>query len=470
MAMTRLRRIALSIAWTLCLATPLAPAAERALDKSTLAQLATLAPAQSLDIDTFPIGPTRSTTIHFQRVSIYAANAHVYTEKASGRIELPRSNLIFLRGYSDDGSARVALTLSPQFAVLHGSGQGPEGSFTVHATQEGASTRLVASRLESDLPPGFKFEFRCGNETESLVNLSTSGQASLAAQIARAAQATAAGHKLRFAVVAVDTDSKFMAVFSNNTTNATNYIAKLFNAMNLMYERDLQVELQIGTTILRTSSGSDPYASFTPGASSSQLDTFASNWKTNESAVTRAFAILLSGAISSTAFSCSASGLAWIKQYCNKGTTQGTDTVGSYSVNQVCTSLSIDPDAELNARLVGHELGHNFGAWHTHCTDASNAAAPVGTNTIDTCFTGESYVIGGVTKPCYSGGVSCPAAGAGTIMSYCNQTGCPSGTQNLLQFHPTQINDATNGLLTFINGAPVNCLNTTDDIFFGIFE
>ena len=468
-----MKRLILSLtAGMLMLATVAGIAAERAVDRATVSQLANLPPSATLSITTFPVGPTRSTTVRFQRVPIYASNAHIYAETSSGRLELPRSNLIFLRGYSDDGSARVALTLTPQFVVLGGAGEGLEGSFTLHATEKAGATTLTATRLDADLPAGFDFKFRCGNEVEQVVNLSPSGEPSLAKQIARATEASAAaGHTLRFAVVAVDTDSKFMStLFSNNTTNATNYIAKMFNTMNLMYERDLQIQLQIGTTILRTNAGTDPYASFTPGADTTQLDTFASYWKTNQAGVTRTFAALLSGAFPSDQFSCSGSGIAWLKQYCNKGTTQNTDTVGSYSVNQVCTNLSIDQSDQLNARLVGHELGHNFGAWHTHCTDTSNGSAPVGTNTIDTCFTGESYVINNVTKNCYAGASTCPAAGAGTVMSYCNIEGCPAGTQNLLQFHPTQISATTVGLLDMINAAPVGCLNTTDDIFFSLFE
>lgn len=87
-----------------------------------------------------------------------------------------------------------------------------------------------------------------------------------------------------------------------------------------------------------------------------------------------------------------------------------------------------------SARVVGHELGHNFGAYHTHCTNASNGSAPTGTNTIDRCSN---------ESGCYSGATSCPSSGpgapAGTIMSYCNSIGCGSQGQNVLQFHPTQV-------------------------------
>ena len=53
--------------------------------------------------------------------------------------------------------------------------------------------------------------------------------------------------------IAVETDNEIMATkFGNNTTTATNYIASLFAAMNVIYERDLRIRLVQGTTYLRT--------------------------------------------------------------------------------------------------------------------------------------------------------------------------------------------------------------------------
>ena len=116
----------------------------------------------------------------------------------------------------------------------------------------------------------------------------------------------------------------------------------MFNTMNTMYENNLQVQLLIGTTILRTNSATDPYANFAQGAAdSTKLNFFANYWKTNESTVPRAFATLLSGLNASTTNSCSASGIAEIDAYCN--------TSFSYSVNQVCTSINIDPNGAFDA-------------------------------------------------------------------------------------------------------------------------
>lgn len=434
-----------------------ADAAERSLERSTLARLAALEPSRTLTIEGFPVGPDQMAPVRLQRVDLYSADARVYAETAAGRVELPRSHEIFLRGYSDDGSARVALALNPDLSVAHGSGSGADGSFVIHALNVRDGSTLRAVKLESDLPAGFDFNFRCGNEIENLDTSVPGGNASALGDVAEqlrtavAAQTTAA-HSLRFAAIAIDTDSLFMSrLFANDTTSATNWIAGMFNAMNLMYERDLLVQLQIGTTILRTNAATDPYTSFTAGATTAQLGIFTNYWKANESGVPRAFATLLSGAIASTGNSCSASGIAWLNQYCTNN--------NSYNLTQVCTNIAFDPHGSFDARIVGHEIGHNFGAAHTHCTNISTGVDPAATNTIDTCYSGESS--------CYSGATSCPAAGAGTIMSYCNMggSGCKAGVQNQLRFHPTHITKI-DGLID-TKGA---CFDKTDDVFFSSFE
>jgi hypothetical protein len=89
-----------------------------------------------------------------------------------------------------------------------------------------------------------------------------------------------------------------------------------------------------------------------------------------------------------------------------------------------------------DAKLVAHEMGHNFGADHTHCYP--NAASP-----IDRCFSGESG--------CYVGPASCPAPfpidpinGApidnvtGTLMGYCHMlAGCTASAV----FHPQSVDE-----------------------------
>lgn len=450
-----------------------ATAAELALSHATLAHLTALKPGEAATLDAFPAGPNSAASIRFERVQIYAADAHIYVMTAAGKQEVPRSTRVFLRGYASDGSARVAMSLNPDGSFVEGNGTGPEGSFVLQASVDAnATNKLNAKLLESTLPAGFQFNFRCGNENQNLDMRSMdlhSGE-NLADQLHAATSSVAvspisSASAFRLATIGIDTDSLFMSrLFSNNTTNAVNWIASMFNTMNTMYEGDLQVQLVIGTTILRTSAANDPYTGATDSPSDTHdLDIFGNYWMTNESSVKRSFAILLSGQIASTSNSCSAAGIAWIDEYCQNGQTSGSNTVGSYSVEQVCTSINIDPNGAFDARIVGHEIGHNFGAYHTHCTNTTSGAAPSGTNTIDQCYNIESGCYAGATT-------SCPAGGAGTIMSYCNFTsvsGCAAGTQNLLHFHSTQINQV---LLPEIASNTPSCLSSSDVIFADGFQ
>jgi hypothetical protein len=466
-------RIALLFALAVC--AQLATAAELALSHATLDRLTALPRGEASTIDAFPVGPTHTASIRFERVQIYSDDAHLYVMTADGQKEVPRSNRIFLRGYSDDGSARVAMSLNPDASFAEGNGSGPEGSFVLRASLDASGAkRLIAQSLESTLPAGFKFNFRCGNENENMdVNALDDFAKRLGIKSGASTVSTAAttSHALRLATVAVDTDSLFMLrLFNNSQSAATNWIASMFNVMNTMYERDLLVQLYVGTTFYQTSA-TDPYISFTPGASPAELDFFSNYWEVHHpnGSPNRAFAILLSGQQPSTSNSCSAEGIAWVDQYCQAGfAASGGHTVGSYSVNQVCTSTNAAFGPPFSALLVGHEVGHNFGAHHTQCTNASTGFAPTGTTTIDQCLSGE---IDGVTA-CYSGPTSCPSSGpgapAGTIMSYCNSvapSGCGPSGQNVLQFHPAQ----ATVLDGYISGQSA-CLNETADIFYNGFE
>jgi hypothetical protein len=177
---------------------------------------------------------------------------------------------------------------------------------------------------------------------------------------------------------------------------------------------------------------------------------FGNFWQSNLSgggeAVSRAFAMMLSGNSSNQN---SASGIAWINAYC---LTSGS--FGSYSTNQIFTNPGIG--VSFSALLTGHELGHNFGAAHTHCSNASTGNYPTSTNTIDQCSNAGSG--------CYSGPTSCPTTGpgapSGSIMSYCNLLGTCG--QNVLQFHPTHITQ----LLGRIAANTPSCLTVGTDLIF----
>lgn len=413
------------------------------LQTSTLASLARLPVGAQLRLEAFPVGPGRSAPIDFERIEIYAPGARIVQIGADGEHELPRSTRVHLLGTTDDGNSRVVLSFDPgQDAAPQGAGTGPSGAFVLRGERSAAGWRLVAINPVDALPAGVVPEF-AANE-DSLPN--PEAGAPLAGMAGPDLGAAAAS----VAVVAVDTDNEWLNLrFNNNTAQATAWIADLFAQVNLIYQRDLGVLLQQGTTFLRTAP--DPYTSTGSPASSVHLNEFGSYWQNHYSsggnAVPRAFAMLLSGKSSSGN---SASGIAWVNSYCR---TQSNG--GSYSVVQAFTNPGVGVGS--SAFIVAHELGHNFGAAHTHCTNASSGNWPTNTNTIDQCFSGEGS--------CYTGVTSCPAAGPGapkgTLMSYCHTSGASCGS-NVLQFHPTQITQ----LRSYVAQNTPGCLRPHSDIIF----
>ena len=433
----------------LAMASTAAVAAPVSLDSAQLDRLDHLPVGASLVVDAFPDGSGAQTSLRFERIDVYAPGARVVVVDASGEHELTRSPRIELMGKNPAGDVRVSLAFDPGVRNVSGVGTAPSGTFVVTGERGATGLTLRSVPVESTYPPGVVPQvlgtddaLPSGRPQPSDLALSFVGQ-----------QPT--GGVFR-AVVAVDTDNELMSErFSNNTTAAANWIADLFTTMNVMYERDLNVTLQQGDTMLRTAT--DPYVQNDTPADGADLDEFGAYWQQHYGSLQRSFAMLLSGKSNSGN---SASGIAWINAYCETQS-QG----GSYSVNQIFTNPGID--VSLSARIVGHELGHNFGAWHTHCTNITNGGAPTGSNTIDQCYNGEAS--GG----CYSGPVSCPTAGPGhplgTLMSYCNVGGTHGANcgQNVLQFHPTQVTT----LSALIAQNTPSCLSVlTDEIFRNGFD
>ncbi|HOX70593.1 M12 family metallo-peptidase [Dokdonella sp.] len=426
---------------------------QASVSDSVLNTLARAPVGAQLDVKDFPAGPGLLAPISFRRIEVYAPDARIVVVDAAGEHEIPRSPRVHLLGYSKDGVTRVALSFDPDLVEPpYGAGSGSSGAFELRSERSGNAWQFTAISAEAALPPGIKLDYPANDD-------SPANPSAPFHSLDHLIPAEMAGGPLRFATVGVDTDVSFMTErFSGNTTQATAWIADLFAQMNVMYERDLDVRLLQGTTFLRPAS--DPYPNTNTPASEAMLIEFGNYWQANYSggagAVSRAFAMLLSGNASTGN---SASGIAWVNSYC-----QISGSGGSYSTNQVFTNSAIA--VSFSATLVGHEVGHNFGAAHTHCSNATTGSYPTATNTIDQCSNAGSG--------CYAGTRSCPTSGPGaprgSIMSYCNQLTDVNGNavcgQNVLQFHPTHVTQVR----ARVAANTPSCLFTSDVIFANGFQ
>lgn len=416
-----MRSVVLSLS-VLLLGVAAAPSAAATLTRSSLAPLLGLTPGAEIELPAFPIDADRLGTVRFKRIEVYAEDAELWDVSAAGAVRLERPNRRHYIGRTADGRVRLALSLEPDGSALAYTSFVADRVYLARAEASGAWTIVEQSAL---LPPGAVPRMQCNvGSTANPVAATMDGLSLLLTRLGVTRLDPEAGS--RAARVAVDTDNEFnFRRFNNNVANANSWIADLFTTMNVMYERDLDLTLVIGQVFIRRDLDNpptfddDPYNNTDFPASQATLVEFGNHWQANHGSVPRAFAMLLSGKATSGN---QAAGIAWIDSYC-----QNQGFGGSYSVNQIFTNPAIG--VGLSANIVGHELGHNFGALHTHCTDTSPAP---GLQPIDQCFNAE--------PGCYTGTVSCPG-GPGSIMSYCN-FGPPSGAncgQNQQVFHPFHI-------------------------------
>ena len=371
-----------------------------------------------------PTGPKRFAAITLERIDVYAPDAKIYEMRLDGPHEIPRST--DLQFISKSG-LRAGFSLSADGERLSGTVYAEDGT----AFRLGGRAAPVGFELELGQPldrneDGTPAAFNLGDPNDALEGPALPPDALSAAQLKAATTAT------RQAVVAVETNNELLVrKFADNTTTATTFIAGLFTNMNAIYERDLDVTLVQGTTFLWPSAMPDPYASVQGVSTLTELNEFGEYWRTHHAVdVSAAFVLMLSGKINSGG----SSGIAWLLtsgNYCTAtGQQFGGQTFGHFALNQVFAS-GTNPAGD--TYVTAHELGHNFGANHSHCTDNTTGNQPVGTNTIDQCYNGESG------SGCYAGTATCPAAHTvngvanvkGTLMSYCHITPAGCGVSNV---------------------------------------
>ncbi|MBI5862899.1 MAG: hypothetical protein HZB38_00010 [Planctomycetes bacterium] len=203
----------------------------------------------------------------------------------------------------------------------------------------------------------------------------------------------------RTAVLAIETDYEYTAaLFGGNADAAAAYVATLLGSVSAIYTRDLNVRLQVGYLRL-WATAADPWTSADMGA---QLGEFQAYWNANMTGVYRHLAHYLSGRPLG-------GGVAWVGVMCHPTYGYSLSSLNGYFPQPIVMNHGANWDLMVTA----HELGHNFGAPHTHDM----------TPQVDNCANGD-----------------CSVAPNGTIMSYCHF--CPNGLGDVrMEFHPRSINE-----------------------------
>jgi hypothetical protein len=186
--------------------------------------------------------------------------------------------------------------------------------------------------------------------------------------------------------VAVETDASLRELLGS-VDAVHDYAQRIVSYLSAITERDMRARLELGYVSVWP--GADPW----PDADAvTRLRAVQAYWQRERSDTERSTVLLLSARSPWQ-------GAAFVGALCD-------DTL-SYSISQGLTGT-----VEVDALLVGHELGHTLGSPHSHC---------YGPEPVDACW--------GRERECYAGPTSLPGIGSltggepgqqsGTMMSYC---------------------------------------------------
>jgi len=399
-------------------------------DGAVAATLQDLAPGESVHVEEWPVAPGRRASVVLRRFDVYAPDAKVVVIEDGVEREEPRSSQAFFQGIvaaGADAGKRLVAWLDPASGRFGGLALMGDGVFELAPPDEASGEATRVARAESLEPAGTRTSWSCGvpdGGSDPLWNALMAARTERPAFAGPNGGAPSAPTALsKSAVIAFDTDAEYLNLrFANNTSSATTYIAQLVAAMTVIYERDVAaamgdgVKVLQGYTILRVGEASDPYSDTTGSADSAKLAEFRNYWNAQypETVVRRALAALLSGRQGS---SNSASGIATVAALCS---------TSGYSIDQLFTGVF---GVSSDLLILAHEVGHNFGAFHTH-------SCYYGTPPIDRCVAPE----GGCTTA-----TGCPGSQTfngvttnGTLMSYCHMLDCSPYS---LVFHNRSITD-----------------------------
>jgi hypothetical protein len=157
---------------------------------------------------------------------------------------------------------------------------------------------------------------------------------------------------LSLAEIAFDADFEYFQAKGSSSANVVVAIDAILNEVEYFYARDVQITYALTAYVVRTA----PF--YAPTSGGTLLEQFRAEWNTNQGGIRRDMAHLMTGKPGSLI---EFGGLAWVGVVC---------TASQYG-------WSMD-----GANIVGHEVGHNWGAGHCHdpspCNNMCGACFNVG--------------------------------------------------------------------------------------------
>lgn len=315
-----------------------------------------------------------------------------------GRVSGDDGSAVFL-AFSRYGSRGFVRTQGRHYELL--AGPNAQGSW------DGATSYFAS---ESDLIDlGADRELSCAGTTtpvgKTAPNLNRSASTMLAATTVT---------PIYNGRIAIETDTQYYGLFGNLTAAQT-YLTSLLGAISYRYREQIGVILTFPYIGYHTST--DPWSSpENGGGAGGMLGEFQNAWGNGQGPVNADLYHFVSGANLG-------GGVAYLPALCDQfwGFGVSGNIGGNTPIPVTQGSLTWD------FMVIAHELGHNFGAPHTH----------------DYCPPADSCAPNGYFGGCQTQQI---CTSQGTIMSYCHL--CGGGMNNITTyFHPQSVTDMRNLVL-----------------------
>lgn len=331
-------------------------------------------PRAPFTLESVPVGGGQVESFRLEPFDVLTPDARVTAVVDGREVAVPRPESPLFKGTSPSG-ARMVLTARPgsYFAIIT---KGVSSSFIMPSPAHNGPRHVFHEASRTSAAP-VSPEAYCTSE------LLDQYRAKLATW-QEAGQSRVVRQRLEIELMVDVNNSLYVQAFQSNLTQAQDYAQSLVAATSDIYERDVDLQLRIGSLTVWTTS--DPFGG---GSSSTQLNNYRTWCDINRSGVSRDLAHLLANG-NVTNFG----GIAYLDVLC--------DSSFGYAVSNIYANVPF-PYAGYywDIDVFSHETGHNIGSPHTHCYSPP----------IDQCYGSEAG--------CYAG-PSVPTLG--TIMSYCHLT------------------------------------------------
>lgn len=205
--------------------------------------------------------------------------------------------------------------------------------------------------------------------------------------------------------IAVEADYDYFRATGGSMDKAVAYTTALFSMVSVLYENEINVTFHIPWFKVWTDSVSDPYK--VKGNAYALWDTVPRYWRNNYGDVPRNLAHVL------TSIDYGGGGIAFRGEKFEGGAGALCSNLYGYGMSSPTGARAFPTFAfTYDAYIVAHELGHNFGARHTHDCWWSPP--------LDTCLTRDDarYKL---DDACFVLPIT-PRPSSGSIMSYCQNT------------------------------------------------